>query len=205
VIGIIDYGAGNLASVKHACERVGEDAELFSDSSLAGNYNRLILPGVGSFRMAIERLNESCWPKAIRQHIEIGKPLLGICLGMQLLFDESDEHGPSSGLSIIPGKVKLIQPSSPHRIPHVGWNRLFPKRTHPVMHGVKDHIDFYFVHSYQCIPESEENILATCDHGGRFVASVTKGCVVGMQFHPEKSQPAGLRLLQNFADWDGLC
>jgi glutamine amidotransferase len=205
VIGIIDYGAGNIASVKNACERVGQDAESFSDPALVGNFDQLILPGVGSFRMAMEQLNASGWPEVIKEHVDMGKPLLGICLGMQLLFDEGDEHGPSLGLGIIPGKVKLMQPEHPHRVPHVGWNRLFSRAAHPVMDGVKGHIDFYFVHSYQCIPKYEDHILATCDQGGLFVASVAQGSVVGMQYHPEKSQPAGLRILHNFADWDGKC
>jgi len=205
MIGIIDYGAGNLASVKNALERAGEDAELFSDPSLAKNYDHLVLPGVGSFRMAMERLNDAGWPEEIINHVKTGKPLLGICLGMQLLFEEGDEHGPSPGLGLIPGKVKPMRPSNPHKVPHVGWNRLFPKRNHPVMDGVKDHIDFYFVHSFECIPEFDEDVLATCDHGGDFVASVARGSVIGMQYHPEKSQPAGLRLLQNFVDWNGVC
>ena len=205
MIGIIDYGAGNISSVIHACERVGEDAESFSEPSLAVGYDRLILPGVGSFRMAMEQLNDLGWPEAIRAHVKSCKPLLGICLGMQLLFDESEEDGPTPGLGFISGKVGILQTKAPHRIPHVGWNRLNSTQTHPIMEGVKDHIDFYFVHSYQCVPVSHENVLASCDHGGKFVASVAKGSVVGMQFHPEKSQPAGLRILQNFAEWDGKC
>tara|TARA_B100001175_G_C19447900_1_gene609729 strand:+ start:747 stop:1364 length:618 start_codon:yes stop_codon:yes gene_type:complete len=205
MIGVIDYGAGNLSSVKNAFERVGEDVESFSDPNLTEKYDRLVLPGVGSFRMAMEKLNDVGWPEKIKYYVENGKPILGICLGMQLLFDEGDEDGPTKGLGLIPGKVKLMAPKSPHKIPHVGWNRLFATQSHPVMEGIKDHVDFYFVHSYECIPESEENILSVCDHGGNFVASVINGCVIGMQYHPEKSQPTGLTILQNFSDWDGLC
>lgn len=205
MIGIIDYGAGNIASVKNAFERVGEDAELFSDPVLSKDYSHLVLPGVGSFRLAMEKLIEGGWPEIIKNEINSGKPLLGICLGMQLLFDIGDEHGPTKGLGLIPGKVKLMQPSKPLKIPHVGWNRLFAQQDHPVMLGIKDHIDFYFVHSFACIPDYTENILATCDHGGAFTASVVKDSLIGMQFHPEKSQPAGLRILQNFAEWDGAC
>tara|TARA_E500000331_G_scaffold358610_1_gene427479 strand:- start:12871 stop:13488 length:618 start_codon:yes stop_codon:yes gene_type:complete len=205
MIGIINYGAGNIASVVNAFERVGVDAEPFDDPLLIGNYDHLVLPGVGSFRMAMEKLIEVDWPKKIKIHVDSGKPMLGICLGMQLLFDIGDEHGPSKGLGLIPGKVKLMNPSRPLKIPHVGWNRLFASREHPIMDGIKDHIDFYFVHSYECIPDSSRDILATCDHGGSFVATVAKKSLIGMQFHPEKSQPAGLRILQNFSSWDGLC
>ncbi|MDB2615898.1 imidazole glycerol phosphate synthase subunit HisH [Luminiphilus sp.] len=205
MIGIIDYGAGNISSVMHALERVGEDAESFSDPSYAFGYDRLILPGVGSFRAAMEQLNDLGWPEAIRAHVKSCKPLLGICLGMQLLFDQGDEDGPSSGLGLISGRVVALKSKAPHRIPHVGWNSLQSNQTHPIMAGVKDHIDFYFVHSYRCVPTADEDVLASCEHGGKFVASVAKGSVVGMQFHPEKSQPAGLKILQNFAEWNGKC
>jgi glutamine amidotransferase len=205
MIGIIDHGAGNIASVKNAFERIGEDAELFSDPSFAKNYSHLVLPGVGSFRLAMEKLIDGGWPEIIKNETLSRKPLLGICLGMQLLFDIGEEHGPTNGLGLIPGKVKLMKPSKPLKIPHVGWNRLFPQKEHPIMNGVKEHIDFYFVHSYACLPEFNENILATCDHGGSFAATVVKDSLIGMQFHPEKSQPAGLRILQNFAEWDGAC
>ena len=205
MIGIIDYGAGNISSVKNAFERVGEDAEPFSDPDNTENYSHLVLPGVGSFRMAMEQLNSAGWTKKIQQYAQSGRPLLGICLGMQLLFDEGDEDGPSKGLGLISGNVKIMNPDKPLKIPHVGWNRLYAMQDHPVMEGIKDYIDFYFVHSYECIPASQENILSHSDHGGRFVASVCNGSVIGMQFHPEKSQPAGLTILQNFSDWKGLC
>ncbi len=205
MIGIIDYGAGNIGSVVNALARVGEDAESFSDPHIINKFSHIILPGVGSFKMAMDRLNRANWPKFINTYVDSGKPLLGICLGMQLLFDQGDENGPSAGLGLIPGKVKLMDPKSPNKVPHVGWNRLYPKQEHPIMDGIKEVIDFYFVHSYACIPDEEKYILSTCDYGGEFVASVFKNNIVGTQFHPEKSQPCGLTILQNFSDWDGKC
>lgn len=205
MIGIIDYGAGNLASVRHAFDRVGVEAEAFEDPAAVGGYERLVLPGVGSFRLAMEYLVAGGWSAAVQGHVAAGRPLLGICLGMQLLFERGMEHGDTPGLGLVPGVVQALEPTQPAKVPHVGWNTLLCNKPHPLMQGVKPHVDFYFVHSYHCVPADPADVLAWCEYGGRFVASVARGNVVGMQFHPEKSQPIGLRVLQNFADWDGTC
>lgn len=205
MIGIIDYGAGNLASIRYAFEKLGVDVEVCSHPSLTLRYSHLVLPGVGSFRMAMEQLQRKKWPSAIHQHVIDGRPLLGICLGMQLFFDEGEEHGPSLGLGLVPGRVQLMYPSGNLNVPHVGWNRLYQRYSHPLFEGIRDNIDYYFVHSYHCIPANEDDILATCDYGGHFVASIARHNIVGMQFHPEKSQPAGLRILKKFTDWKGKC
>lgn len=203
MIGIIDYGMGNLGSVSNALSHGGHVAEVVSDPAQLSRYARLILPGVGSFAQAMGNLESRGWRPALHASVAEGRPLLGICLGMQLLFDHGEEHGDTAGLGLIPGRVRLMQPEAPHRLPHVGWNSLIYARRHPLFTGVKEHVDVYFVHSYHCVPQDEADIVARCSHGGLWVASVARGCVAGMQYHPEKSQPAGLRMLDNFAEWAG--
>lgn len=205
MIGIIDYGAGNLASVKNAFEHLGHEAGLCSDAQRLGDYTHVILPGVGSFRAAMDALRERGWVEAIRDYAASAKPLLGICLGMQLLFERGEEHGPSEGLGLIPGEVLRFLPAAPLKVPHVGWNSLSGVTRHPLMAGVKPNVDVYFVHSYHCVPRELGDAIALCDFGGEFVAAVARANVAGMQYHPEKSQPAGIRMLENFADWDGTC
>jgi imidazole glycerol-phosphate synthase subunit HisH len=205
MIGIVDYGAGNIASVQHAFARLGEGAEPCSDPARIQTYDKLVLPGVGSFRVAMESLVESGWHEALRDYVEDGRPLLGICLGMQLLLDLGLEDGRTPGLGLIAGTVERLAPADGLKVPHVGWNALRHERAHPVLAGVQPPVDFYFVHSFHCAVSDPEDVLARCDYGGEFVAGVARGNVVGLQFHPEKSQPRGLRVLQNFAEWDGAC
>lgn len=205
MIGIVDYGVGNLASVRNALSQLGEDATVFAEPAAAGDFGRLILPGVGSFRKGMEALAERGWPVALREYAASGRPVLGVCLGMQLLLDTGEEHGMTDGLGLIPGRVVPMNPSPPHRVPHVGWNNLRREREHPLFEGVKPHVDLYFVHSYQCVVENSGDVLAKCDYGGEFVAAIARENVAGVQFHPEKSQPSGLRILENFAAWDGGC
>ena len=204
MIGIVNYGINNLTSVKNALLRLGVEAEIVSDATHVPTFDRLILPGVGSFAKAMEQLNAGGWVDAIHTHVGGDKPVLGICLGMQLLFEQGEEHGVNRGLGLIPGTVRLMNPALPHRVPHVGWNTLDYTRSHPLFARVKDHVDVYFVHSYHCIPTDESDVVARCNHGGDWVASVARRCVAGMQFHPEKSQPAGLQILDNFSRWNGL-
>lgn len=201
MIGIIDYGAGNLASVRNALEHLGYASSICRDPVALQEFDRIILPGVGSFRLAMEYLNAKDWSVHLRSFVATGKPMLGICLGMQLLFDIGEEHGPCEGLGIIHGRVTLLSPEGGLKIPHVGWNNLVSVAQHPLLSRLKQNVDYYFVHSFQCVPEDQSSILATCDYGGEFVAVVAKNNVVGTQFHPEKSQPSGLRLLRNFVDW----
>jgi glutamine amidotransferase len=205
MIGIVDYGMGNLGSVANAFDHLGLEAEIVDHPSRLEAHDRLILPGVGSFAMAMNRLNASGWSDALRQQAAEGVPLLGICLGMQLIFDIGEEHGITPGLGLIPGRVVPLNPGAGFRVPHVGWNGLSYPRRHPLFQGVKEHVDFYFVHSFQCMPTMEETVLATCAYGSEVVAAVGRGNVAGMQFHPEKSQDIGLKILENFAEWDGSC
>lgn len=205
MIGIVDYGAGNLASVRNAFERLGYDARLCVAPADAEGCERLVLPGVGSFRAGMDALNTSGWSEGLRAWAISGRPLLGICLGMQLLFERGEEHGPSDGLGLIPGEVIRLTPSDDSKIPHVGWNSLTSVADHPLLEGVKRNVDVYFVHSYHCVPTNPDDAIARCDFGGEFVAAVARGNVAGMQYHPEKSQPAGVRMLENFALWDGAC
>lgn len=205
MIAIVDYGAGNLASVCNAFDRLGHQAEICDRPAALDRHDRLILPGVGSFRAAMDSLNRAGWVDPLRAFADSGRPFLGICLGMQLLFDAGDEHGPTPGLGLIPGRVPKLNPAAPHRVPHVGWNNLQPLRPHPLLEGIKPAIDFYFVHSYHCVPTRPADVLATCDFGGPFVAAVAVGNIAAAQFHPEKSQPAGLKLLDNFAAWSPAC
>lgn len=205
MIGIVDYGVGNLASVRNAFDHLGFDAVVCADPGRLEEFSRIVLPGVGSFRSAMERLNASGWAAGLRDYAVSGRPLLGICLGMQLLLDEGEEHGLTPGLGLIPGRVVRLDPAPPNKVPHVGWNSLSQIAPHPLFRGIKPHVDFYFVHSYHCVPHHAEDIAAVCDFAGNFVAAVAKGNVAGMQFHPEKSQPSGMRILGNFADWEPEC
>jgi len=202
MIGIIDYGMGNLASVENAFEYLGYDCSLCSQPEEIEGVERLLLPGVGSFQAAMHILSRDKWDQAIVKFANSGRPILGICLGMQLLFDSGDENGPTEGLGLISGDVKHLTPASPHKVPHVGWNSLNFTQEHPLLKKYKPGVDLYFVHSYQVRPKSTDHIIAKTDFGGEFVSAVAKDNVAGMQFHPEKSQPYGLKILKNFVDWE---
>jgi len=205
MIGIVDCGIGNIASVENALIRLGCDAERLTEPGKMHTYDRLVLPGVGSFQYAMGSMQDAGWVDAIHVYAASGRPVLGICLGMQLLFSRGLEHGDTAGLGLIPGEVRVLEPEPPCKLPHVGWNTVSLVREHPLFRRVRSHVDFYFVHSYQCVPRDEADIIARCDYGGSFVASVVRGNIAGMQFHPEKSQPAGLKILENFADWTPEC
>ena len=205
MIGIIDYGMGNLGSVANALGYLSIDAEILNSPSSLTTHEHLILPGVGSFTQAMRCLDDLGWTAALRARVSDGVPLLGICLGMQLMFEAGEEHGVATGLGLLRGQVVQLTPDPPCRVPHVGWNSLSYSRRHPVFKGVKEHIDFYFSHSFKCIPSADSTVIARCDHGGEFVAVVGKKNIVGVQFHPEKSQDMGLKILENFAQWDGAC
>ena len=201
MIGIIDYGAGNLQSVKNAINNVGYSAELIQDAQDARECMGLVLPGVGSFADAMVTLREKGWIDEIYRHLDRGNKLMGICLGMQLLFDQGSEGGLTEGLKLIEGSVERFNLVN-HRIPHVGWNSVsWQEYNHPCIERIKTGIDFYHVHSYICKPKNKEVILGTCDYGDSFVTAIASGNIVGFQFHPEKSQPAGQKLIENFCDW----
>lgn len=205
MIAIIDYGVGNLASVLNAFDHLGHDAQVCREPGSLAGVDRLVLPGVGSFRAAMESLSSLGWTGALTAYAASGRPLMGICLGMQLLFESGEEHGPTPGLGLLRGSVVRLDPAPPAKVPHIGWNDLTRTRSHPLLRGIKPGIDFYFVHSYHCVPADANNALAYCDFGGEFVAAVVAGNVAGLQFHPEKSQPAGMRILDNFAEWQPEC
>ncbi|MFD0679987.1 MULTISPECIES: imidazole glycerol phosphate synthase subunit HisH [unclassified Paenibacillus] len=197
MIAIIDYGMGNLHSVSKAVERLGYEAVVTSDESEILAADGAILPGVGAFGDAMEQLRESRLDGAVVRYAQTGKPLLGICLGMQLLFTSSEEHGSHEGLNLLPGQVVRFQGS--YKVPHMGWNRLLYKQQSPLFAGIEEgHV--YFVHSYHALPEQASDLLAVTDYHQQVTAIVGRGNVYGMQFHPEKSGSLGMKLLGNFLD-----
>jgi glutamine amidotransferase len=195
VIAIIDYGMGNLHSVSKAVERLGYEALVTSNPDEIMAADGAILPGVGAFGDAMDNLRETGLKDTVLRYAESGKPLLGICLGMQLLFAESEEHGKHEGLSLLPGKV--IRFRGPYKVPHMGWNKLSFRKASPLLDGLEEgHV--YFVHSYHAIPEQTADLLATTDYYQAVTAIVGRNNVYGMQFHPEKSGELGMRLLERF-------
>lgn len=200
MIGIIDYGMGNLRSVQKGLEWLGTSARILTDPSEIPGCTRLILPGVGAFRDAVHELHHQQFVQPLLDYVESGKPLLGICLGMQLLFDRSYEDGDYAGLGIIPGEVIRFQPEPGLKIPHMGWNSL-EFAPHVLLKGVSAGDFVYFVHSYHVCPNDPDVIVATTCHGSqRFVSIVNHRNVFATQFHPEKSQQVGLQILKNFID-----
>lgn len=200
-VAVVSYGLGNLASVQKAVETVGHSATAIDDSAHLEKYDRIIMPGIGTFAEGIDRLQAGGWTEAIRRQVNAGKPLLGICLGMQLLADRGNEAGERRGLALIPGEIADLRSiGCSERVPHVGWNEARACRTDPLFDGLPDICDFYFTHSYAFQPIQAEDICATAEYGCRFAAVVRNGRAWGTQFHPEKSNNAGLRLLRNFIE-----
>jgi glutamine amidotransferase len=200
MIKIIDYGMGNLRSVQKAFERVGADAQVISKPEDVASADKLVLPGVGAFRDAIDELRRQELVEPLREHLAAGKPFLGICLGLQLLFDVSYEDGEWEGLGIIPGKVVRFDDQPGLKIPHMGWNQLERPDDSPLFAGIPHDAYFYFVHSYYVIPNDPAVIAARTVYGQPFTSAISRGNLFATQFHPEKSQQVGLRLLRNFAD-----
>ncbi len=198
---IIDYGLGNLRSIEKALQYVGADVEISNDPSAIDRADALILPGVGAFRDAM--MHFSTLEQVVKDAVEEGKPLLGICLGMQMLASESEEGGLHRGIDIIPGKVVRF-PASELKVPHMGWNSLIFKKDIPLLKGVEEGSFVYFVHSY-FVDTGSEYQSALCDYGIKFPAIITNeaGNVAGTQFHPEKSGDIGLRMLRNFVENHG--
>ncbi len=206
MIGIVDYGMGNLHSVYNSLSYLGFESRLFSAPEETRSFDRVILPGVGAYASAMENLQTAGFVEALRDYAASGRPLLGICLGMHLLSSLGTEPEPTEGLDIIKGKVDIMPASPDVQLPHVGWNSLDPTRTHPLFKGARPGVDYYFVHSYCYTTERQEDALTTTTYGETvFTSSVARDNIVGFQFHPEKSQAAGLRLLENFCMWDGSC
>ena len=204
-IGVLDYGMGNLRSVCNAICEVGRDYALIRRAEEFDDAGHLIIPGVGNFRTAMKALRQKDLMRPILAVAASGRPVLGVCLGMQVLAERGTEGGDEQGLGLIRGVVQRLKSAEALRIPHIGWNTVTFRRDHPVLAGVKDGRDFYFVHSYAFDCDDTGNVLGTTDYGTEFAAIVVRENVVGFQFHPEKSQINGLQLLENFCDWDGAC
>lgn len=200
MIGIVDYNMGNLASVINAFAKVGADATLESDPSKLSQYDKLILPGVGAFGDAMEHLKENGMDEAVIAFAASGKPLLGICLGMQLLFESSEEFGQTKGLGLIPGKVVAFDESKfDHhlKVPHMGWNELFQQKETALFSGLAKEFYLYFVHSFHAVCDDQYAIGKT-HYGYEFVSAVQNGNIYGIQPHPEKSHENGLKIIENF-------
>jgi len=196
-VAIIDYGVGNLRSVEKAFAATGCDAIISDDESVLRDAEKLVLPGVGAFAACMKALNERGFDRLVRERAQAGTPLLGVCVGMQLLFDESDEFGSTPGLRLLRGSVRRFE--NELVVPQVGWNRIYRKRSCALFEEIEDGAFCYFVHSFYCQPHDETMIAGETDYGGRYASVVAQGNICGVQFHPEKSQDVGLRMLRNFA------
>jgi glutamine amidotransferase len=205
MITIIDYGMGNLRSVQKGFERLGFNARVTADPGDVERAGKLVLPGVGAFRDCMENLRAGGFVEPIKRHIEDGRPFLGICLGLQLLFTESEEFGRHQGLGIIPGRVvrfpaEMRQRGEALKVPHMGWNQIAVRREAPIFKGVADGSSVYFVHSYYVVPEDDGVVATVTDYGIPFCSSIWRDNVMATQFHPEKSQQVGLAILKNFGE-----
>jgi imidazole glycerol-phosphate synthase subunit HisH len=200
MIHIVDYGMGNLRSVQKAFERLGIEATIAARPSELTDVSKMVLPGVGAFRDAISELRKHDMVGPIRDHIDAGRPFLGICLGLQLLFDVSYEDGEWEGLGIVPGSVVRFEDQPDLKIPHMGWNSLEFAHDSPLQAGLATGSHVYFVHSYYVVPDDESLVLARSEHGIKFCAAIHRDNLFATQFHPEKSQSVGLTLLKNFAE-----
>jgi glutamine amidotransferase len=198
LIAILDYGIGNLASVQKAFAKVGAEAKVTSSPSEIASVHKLVLPGVGAFGKAAEHLADHGLIEPVRKAISDGKPFLGICLGMQLLFESSEEALGVKGLGLFKGNVKRFEGVT--KVPQIGWNEVRQARPSPLFASIPDSAYFYFVHSYYVVPQDSTTVLALTDYGGDYAVAVGRDNVWGVQFHPEKSQAWGLALLKNFAE-----
>lgn len=196
-VAIIDYGVGNLRSVEKAFAATGCDAMISDDESVLRAARKLVLPGVGAFAACMKALKERGFDRLVCERARAGTPLLGVCVGMQLLFDESDEFGSTPGLGLLRGSVRRFE--NELVVPQVGWNRIHQKQRHALFDGIEDGSFCYFVHSFYCRPQDEMVVAGETDYGGRYASVVARGNICGVQFHPEKSQEVGLRMLKNFA------
>jgi glutamine amidotransferase len=202
-VAIVDYGMGNLDSVRRAVEECGGTAKVTDDGADLAAADRIVLPGVGAFPDAMARLRERGLDEELRlQVVEDGAPFLGICLGLQLLATSSDEGGASEGLGWVDASVERLEPdTTDRRVPHVGWNEVVPSTDHPLFAGIAPGTDFYFVHSYRIRCRRTEDVAARTPYCGGFSSAVVRDNIAAVQFHPEKSQRAGFALLRNFLAW----
>ena len=196
-IAIIDYGVGNLRSVEKAFAATGTEAVVSSVETVLRQASALVLPGVGAFAACMTALAARGFDELVHESVAQGKPLLGVCVGMQMLFEESEEFGKTAGLGLLRGRVRRF--ASDLVVPQVGWNQVRQHGSHPLLAGIGDNAFFYFVHSYFCEVDDQAVVIGETDYGAPYASVVAQGTVCGVQFHPEKSQAAGLRLLANFA------
>ena len=202
---IVDYDAGNLRSVQRACKEIGLDAEICADPDRLRHAERVIFPGVGAAGSAMRSMNEKGLGEALREVIDAGRPVLGICLGLQISLDHSEENDTQT-LGLIQGEVRRFKLTRPElKIPHMGWNEVVLQRPHPVLADIEPGDEFYFVHAYYPDPAVEAHVLARTEYEQSFASALGKDNYVATQFHPEKSGRVGLRLIRNFARWDGTC
>lgn len=196
---VVDYGMGNLRSVQKGFEKIGAVAVISRDPDEVARADRLVLPGVGAFPECMKNLGRFDLIEPVVEFVKSGRPFLGICLGLQLLFDESEEFGLHKGLGLIPGTVKAFDRNMGLKIPHMGWNQVRFAKKSPIFEGIEDESFFYFVHSYYVVPTDDSSIAGETEYGIRFTCAISDGNIFAVQFHPEKSQQIGLRILQNFA------
>ncbi len=203
MVAVVDYGMGNLRSVYNAVDLLGYEAKIINAPEELIRYERVILPGVGSFGICIKNLCDTGFDQALKEFVKTGKPLMGICLGMQILAGSGVEGGLFQGLNLIEGEVVHFDVEKYNlNVPHVGWNEFhFKDETHPLVKGIKQNTAFYFTHSYHFKAKKEEAVFGTTEYGGLFISSVIKDNIFATQFHPEKSQESGLKLLKNFLNW----
>jgi glutamine amidotransferase len=200
MIAIIDYGMGNLRSVQKGFQKVGHQAVVTSDPAQVAAATKVVLPGVGAFEECIAELRRRDLVKPVREAIDAGKPFLGICLGLQMLFDVGYENGKHQGLGVLPGEVVRFDLPKGYAVPHMGWNQLTIRRPAPILDGINEGTYVYFVHSYYVVPKDAQVIATETDYGKPFCSMVWRDNVFATQFHPEKSQSEGLRILKNFAE-----
>lgn len=198
MIAVIDYGMGNLRSVSKGIEKAGGEVKVTDDPAEIKSAAGVVLPGVGAFGKCMENLEKRGLADAVKTVAESEKPFLGICLGLQLLFDESEEYGPIKGLSVIPGRVVRFPDSMELTVPHMGWNRIKKQDSPRLLEGIEDNEWFYFVHSYYVVPDDPSDAATITEYGVNFVSAIERGNLFACQFHPEKSSTPGLRLLENF-------
>jgi len=201
MIAVVDVCSGNLRSVERGIARAGGDVVVTRDADVVRRADKIVVPGQGAFGVFMHGLVERGLGDAVREAIASGRPFLGICLGMQVLFDASEEQGPCAGLGLIPGRVVRIAPSAPHiKVPHIGWNRVAQRRADPMLDGVADGAHVYFDHSYHAVPDDPALIALGTDHGIELTAAIRRDNIFACQFHPEKSQSIGLQILRNFVE-----
>ena len=204
-IAVVDYGAGNLRSVAKALERSQLAVDIVGDPAAVRHADAVVLPGVGAFADAIANLREKGLDESVLESIASGRPYLGLCLGLQVLFDESDEHGKTPGLGLLRGRVERFGERDAAgrrlRVPHIGWNAVRFRGSHPMVERLSGEDCYYFVHSYKAVPTDDDVAVGLTDYAGDFAAAVARDNIFAVQFHPEKSQSAGRKLLDAFAAW----